>query len=93
MTLHSILTIATKYIDASIDAKKIPILTKNPIIGGSPAMENKTVLKNNARILLDLLNRLKYAKSLFCFLVYVCLNCSIKKIDQIHKPATMYKKR
>jgi len=37
--------------DASTKAKKIPILTKNPIIGGMPAMDNKTVLKNKAKIL------------------------------------------
>ena len=93
MTLHKMLIIATKYIDASMEAKKIPILTKNPIMGGSPAIENKTVLKNKAKILLDLLNKLKSVKSLFCFLVYLYLNCNIKKMDQIHKPATIYKKR
>jgi hypothetical protein len=82
-----------KYIDASIDTKKIPILTKNPIIGGIPAMESKTVLKNKAKILLDLLNSFKSAKSLFCFLTYLYFNRNTKKIDQIHKPASMYKKR
>ena len=87
------LIIATKYIDASIDAKKIPILTKNPIMGGSPAIESKTVLKNKANILFDLLKDFKSAKSLFCFLECLCFNCNTKKIDQIHKPANMYKKR
>ena len=87
------LIIATKYIDASIDTKKIPILTMNPTIGGRPAMDNKTVLKNKAKILLDLLKEFKSAKSLFCFLVYLYFNCSTKKMDQIHKLATMYKKR
>ena len=93
ITLHKILIIAMKYIDASIDTKKIPILTKNPIIGGIPAMESKTVLKNKAKILLDLLNSFKSAKSLFCFLTYLYFNRNTKKIDQIHKPASMYKKR
>ena len=87
------LIIATKYIDASIETKKIPILTKNPIIGGRPAIDNKTVLKNKAKILLDLFNEFKSAKSLFCFLVYLYFNCSTKKIDQIHRLATIYKKR
>ena len=63
------LIIATKYIDASIDAKKIPILTKNPIIGGIPAIDSKTVLKNKAKTLLALPKEFKSAKSLFCFLV------------------------
>jgi hypothetical protein len=63
------LIIATKYIDASIDAKKTPILTKNPIIGGIPAIDSKTVLKNKAKTLLALLKEFKSAKSLFCFLV------------------------
>jgi len=87
------LTIATKYIDASIDTKKIPILTKNPTIGGRPATENRTVLKHKAKILFDLLNNCKSAKSLFCFLVYLDFNFSTKKIDQRNKPAIMYKKR
>jgi len=82
-----------KYIDASIKTKKIPILTKKPIIGGKPAIDNKTVLKNKAKILLDLLNKFKSAKSLFCFLVYLYFNRSTKKMDQIHKLASMYKKR
>lgn len=63
------LMIATKYIDASIDAKKIPIFTKNPIIGGIPAIDNKTVLKNKANTLLALLKEFKSVKSLFCFLL------------------------
>jgi len=79
--------------DASTKAKKIPILTKNPIIGGMPAMDNKTVLKNKAKILLDLLSEFKSAKSLFCFLVYLYFNCNAKKIDQIHKLATIYNRR
>ena len=79
--------------DASMDTKKIPILTKNPTIGGSPAIENKTVLKNKAKILLDLFNEFKSARSLFCFLMYLCFKRSTKKMDQIHKPATIYKKR
>jgi len=87
------LIIATKYMDASIDTKKIPILTKNPTRGGIPARENKTVLKHKAKILLDLFNKFKSAKSLFCFLMYLCLKRSTKKIDQIHKPVTIYKKR
>ena len=87
------LTTATKYIDASIDTKNIPIFTKNPIIGGRPAIDNKTVLKNKAKILLDLFNEFKSAKSLFCFLMYLCFNCNTKKIDQINKPAIIYKKR
>jgi hypothetical protein len=87
------LIIATKYMDASMDTKKIPILTKNPTIGGSPAIENKTVLKNKAKILLDLFNEFKSARSLFCFLMYLCFKRSTKKMDQIHKPATIYKKR
>jgi hypothetical protein len=53
--------------DASIETKKIPILTKKPIIGGRPATDNRTVLKNKAKMLLDLLNEFKSAKSLFCF--------------------------
>ena len=67
MTLHKILTIPTKYIDASMETKNIPNLTKKPTIGGKPAIDNKTVAKKSAKILLDLLNKTKSAKSLFCF--------------------------
>jgi hypothetical protein len=56
---------------ASTDTKKILILTRKPIIGGSPAKDNKTTLKNKAKILLDLLNKFKSVKSLFCFFVYL----------------------
>jgi hypothetical protein len=63
------LIIATKYIDASMDDRKTPILTKNPIIGGIPAIDSKTVLKNKANTLLTLLKEFKSAKSLFCFLL------------------------
>ena len=82
-----------KYIDASMETKKIPILTKKPIIGGKPAIDNKTVLKNKAKILLDLLNKFKSVKSLFCFLLYLCFSCNNKNIDQVHKPAIIYKRR
>jgi hypothetical protein len=87
------LATAIKYIDASIETKKIPILTKKPIIGGRPAIDNKTVLKNKARILLDLLNEFKSVKSLFCFFVYLCFNCSTKKMDQVYRLTSIYKKR
>ena len=76
-----------------MDARNIPIFTKNPTIGGRPAIDNKTVLKNKAKILLDLFNDCKSPKSLFCFLTYLYFNCSTIKIDQIHKPASIYKKR
>ena len=87
------LTTATKYMVASIDTKKMLILTKKPTIGGNPAIDNKTTLKNKAKILLDLLNKFKSAKSLFCFLMYLYFNRNNKKIDQIHKPAIIYRKR
>jgi len=73
--------------DASIEAKKILILTKKPIIGGSPAIENKTVLNKKAKILLDLLSKFKSVNSLFCFFVYWCFSGNNKKIDQTHKLA------
>lgn len=79
--------------DASIDAKKIPTFTKNPIIGGIPAIDSKTVLKNKAKTLLALLKEFKSAKSLFCFLLYLYFNCNTKNIDQVHNPASMYRKR
>ena len=79
--------------DASIETKKIPILTKKPIIGGRPATDNRTVLKNKAKMLLDLLNEFKSAKSLFCFFVYLYFNCNTKKIDHIYRLTTIYKKR
>lgn len=87
------LTIATKYIEDSIIAKKIPILTKKPIIGGNPATDKRTILKDKANILFDLFKEYKSVKSLFCFLTYLCFNCNIKKIDQVHKPAIIYTKR
>jgi len=73
--------------EASIDVKKILILTKKPIIGGSPAIENNTVLNKKAKILFDLLNEFKSVNSLFCFLIYLYLSCNNKKMDQRHKPA------
>ena len=76
-----------------MEAKKIPILTRNPTIGGRPAIDNKTVLKNRAKILLDLFIESKSAKSLFCFLVYLYFSRNTKKIDHIYKPTIMYKKR
>jgi hypothetical protein len=79
--------------EASIAARKIPIFTKNPIIGGIPAIDSKTVLKNKANTLLALLKEFKSAKSLFCFLQYLCFNCNTKKMDHVHNPAIMYKKR
>jgi hypothetical protein len=62
-------------------------------MGGIPAIDNKTVLKNKANTLLALLKELRSAKSLFCFLLYLYFNYSTKKIDQVHSPAIMYKKR
>ena len=84
---------ATKYIETSIAVKKILILTRKPIIGGRPAIDSNTVLKNKAIILLDLFNRLKSARSLFCFFIYLYRNGNTRKIDDIHKPAIIYKKR
>ena len=58
------LRIATKYIDASIETKKIPILTKKPTIGGKPAIDSKTVLKNKAKILNTNLGEIERVTSL-----------------------------
>jgi hypothetical protein len=79
--------------EASTAAKKTPIFTKNPIIGGIPAIDSKTVLKNKANTLLALLKEFRSAKSLFCFLLYLYFNCNTKKTDQVHNPANMYRKR
>jgi len=87
------LIIARKYIKASTETKKTLILTKKPIIGGSPEIDNKTILKNNAKILLDLFNKFKSAKSLFCFFMYLYFNRNNKRIDHIDNPAIIYKKK
>ena len=84
-TLHSILKKAKKYIEDSIADKKIPTFTKKPIIGGNPAIENRTIEKYKASILFDLANKVKSAKSLFCFKTNLFRNRVVKKIDQTER--------
>ena len=47
-TLNKILIKATKYIEDSKADKNMLILTKNPIVGGKPAIENKDVANTKA---------------------------------------------
>jgi hypothetical protein len=48
MTLNKILIKAAKYIEDSTADKNMLILTKNPIVGGKPAIENKEVARIRA---------------------------------------------
>ena len=86
-TLHNIIIIEDKYIEDSIATKKTPILTKNPMKGGNPAIDNKTIEKINAATLLDLFNKDKSDKSLLFFFIYLVFCLKKINIDHRHIPA------
>ena len=67
ITLASIAAIAAKYIEDSIDVKNILIFVKNPIKGGKPAIENKTIVKQKDIKEFILISKDKSVKSLFFF--------------------------
>ena len=67
-------------------AKKSPTLTKNPINGGKPAIENNITVKLIAKPEFDLYNKITSVKSLFCFLkktffIKVSIKISQKQIE------------
>ena len=81
---------ATKYIEDSIQLRKMFILVKNPIKGGNPAIEKSTVLKIRAIIRLVFSIPDRSDKSLLCFfLVSGDFTLNNRKIDHRHELANI----